>query len=172
MATISKVFSICLEGGKPVAIPDDLIHEVDDKVFLQFRPSNQKIMQLLLQHPKKNASLTRSANLVALKTKRNEAAMAVLNKRKSEDTNDNTMGLQANTKKKSKVPHGDIVCTIDVGGVACDVLYTNFRGETSDLLVSMEPTMIAAVCNFLLEECQDMKAIPAERKPKRKASDM
>lgn len=155
-----------------MAIPDDLIHEVDDKVFLQFRPSNQKIMQLLLQHPKKNASLTRSANLVALKTKRNEAAMAVLNKRKSEDTNDNTMGLQANTKKKSKVPHGDIVCTIDVGGVACDVLYTNFRGETSDLLVSMEPTMIAAVCNFLLEECQDMKAIPAERKPKRKASDM
>ena len=172
MATISKVFSICLEGGKPVYIPEDLIQELDDQAFLKFRPSSHKIMQLVLPNPKKNASLTHNDNLLALKTKRNEAAMTMLNKRKCDDTNENTMGLQANTKKKSKVPHGDMVCTIDVAGVACDILYSHFRGDTSDLLVSMQPTMIAAVCKCLSESCQDMTSMPAERKAKRKASDM
>ena len=171
MATISKVFSICLDGAKPVTIPEDLILEVDDHTFLKFRPSNQKIMQLVLQNPKKNASLTHSASLAALKTKRNETAIALLKKGKSEDTNENMMGMQVNTKKK-KVPHADLVCTIDVGDVPCDILYPHFRGDTSDLLVSMKPEMIQAVCKFLSEDCQDMKAMPAERKTKRKASEL
>lgn len=108
------------------------------------------MLQVLVQDVARNASMTGSPKLQELKGMRNHAFENVVD--------ETGIFEDAPPKPKRKKLHHDQVVTTAVLGTPINILYPKFRGDTSDILVEMEASMLEAVFQFLLPDAENHKS--------------
>ena len=164
MATISQMWSISWHGYA-TTMPEDLMKEYQGVWYLKLRPSHHKITQLLTEgNPKKNASLTNSALLQGLKTKRDDAlTMSLMPTPDGEG-----IGNENAKKHKAAKQTMDMVVQIDMGGTMVHCLCPKPRGTHNELMVEMDQDQLTAVFQHLQPDIQEITLQSPKKTRKRK----
>ena len=163
MAIISQMWSISWHGYA-TTMPEDLMKEYQGVWYLKLRPSHHKITQLLTEgNPKKNASLTTSALLQALKTKRDDALTKALL-----PTPEEGLGNENAKKQKPAKQTMDMVVQIGVGGTMVHCLCPKSRGTNNELMIGMDMGQLTAVLQHLQPDAQKITLQSPKKTRKRK----
>ena len=129
------------------------------------RPSHHKITQLLTEgNPKKNASLTNSALLQELKTKRDDA----LTKSLMPTPDEEGLGNENAKKQKPATQTIDMVVQIDVGGTMVHCLCPKSRGTNNELMVEMDMCQLNGIFQHLQPDTQEITLQSPKKIKKRK----
>lgn len=148
-------------AGKKTLAPTDLLVTSDDGEWLKVPAYAPFVLQVLAgKHvAAKNSSLKKSELLHNLLAKRNAAVQQKLSQQDEPEAPD-VLGLQKkegqeqhqkmkSKKRKACSLEDTTKVSIDVNGVAVDLLCPTFRSEQASLVVKMDSHMLSAVFDYL-----------------------
>ena len=148
-------------AGKRTLVPTDLLVTYEDGEWLKVPAHAPFLLQVLAGKnvAVKNSTLKKSELLQSLLAKRNAAVQEKLSQQNEPDAPD-VLGLQnqegqeqqqkTKSKKRKTCNLEDMAkVSIDVNGVAVDLVCPTFRSEQSSLVVKMNSHMLQAVFDYL-----------------------
>ena len=162
MVTISHRVQLQYKEDSAITVPSELLIEHGDHQYIQLRPTNHAICQLICgSNIPKNASISACTKLHEIIQKRNQAMHSDEASEQKDDLFPSNEEPPMKKKKGMKILPPTV--SITVGEVAVTCLVHGRRPSAADLCIRLDDTQLTAIVDFLRED-----AIEAMQQSKRK----
>ena len=127
------------------------LQDQNNQTFLKISATHFSITSLICGKTCKNASLSQGTKLSELKALRNEALKDLDQDKDDWEEGEQQEGEPAGKKRRM----ADTTVDIEVHGVKVTLLCPPKRAMVADLMVSVQPEMLAAVFKYIQPDCKE-----------------